>query len=123
MFVKSEKEKLIDQPVAIPMEKFKREEAFAKLVWVRIEFCSFGDVDTVNEKYQAEVKIKSKWYHEEAIDEYDKKKHWYPKLFIENALDSVKEEITYEVTKVEDKSMITEIRVAKGFFVANCLFG
>ena len=88
--------------------------AFAKLIWVRIEFCGIGDIDTVNEKYQAEVKIKSKWYDEGDIEEYDKKKHWYPKLFIENALDNVKEEITYDVTKVDDKCMIVETRIAKG---------
>lgn len=89
---------------------------FAKLVWVRIEFCGIGDIDTVNEKYQAEVKIKSKWYDEGDIEEYDKKKHWYPKLFIENALDNVKEEITYDITKVDDKCMIVETRIAKGNF-------
>lgn len=92
------------------------QEAYAKLIWVCIEFCSIGDIDTVNEKYQAEVKIKAKWYDEGIIDEYDKKKHWYPKLFVENALDNVKEDIAYAVTKIGDKCMITETRIAKGYF-------
>ena len=51
-----------------------------------------------------------------SINEYDKKTRWYPKLFIENALENVKEEITYSVTHVEDKCMITETRIAKGYF-------
>lgn len=38
------------------------EVSYAKLVWVRIEFITFGEVDTLSEKYQAEVKIRSKWY-------------------------------------------------------------
>ncbi len=31
------------------------------IVWVRISFENFGEVDTMNEKYQALVRIKCKW--------------------------------------------------------------
>ena len=55
-------------------------------------------------------------YDDEEIFEYDKKKHWYPKLFIENALHDVKEEITYHVDRIQGKSIITETRIAKGKF-------
>lgn len=90
----------------------------ARLIMVRVEFISFGEVDTFNEKYHAEVKIKSKWFTDEKIeDSYDRTKYWYPKLFIVNAMHDVNEEINYTVTKVEDgKSLITEIRRAKGCF-------
>ena len=57
---------------------------YAKLVEVRIEFITLGEIDTMNEKFNAEVRIISRWYDDEDIDEYDKKKHWSPKLFIEN---------------------------------------
>ena len=59
---------------------------YAKLVEVRIEFMSLGEVDTMNEKFQAIVKIKSKWIENENIKDYDPKEYWNPKLFIENAL-------------------------------------
>lgn len=91
---------------------------YAKLVWVRIEFIQFGEVDTFNEKYQAEVKIRAKWYDED-IDQYDRDKHWYPKLYIENAMHDVKEEVSYHVTRLDGeggKVMVTETRVAKGSF-------
>jgi hypothetical protein len=91
-----------------------------KIVWVRIEFENIGEVDTMNEKYQAQVRIKSKWYHidnAEDVSNYDPKKHWYPKLYIENALHDVKEEISYKVNKLENgRTMITETRVARGSF-------
>lgn len=97
--------------------EMQNSKSFAKLVWVSIEFLAIGEVDTMNEKYQAEVRIISKWYDDDGdITEYDKKNYWYPKLFIENALHDLKEECTYDVTKLDDKSMITETRIAKGSF-------
>lgn len=127
-----EEETLIDKPVALHMDTLNdntNESAvvgvgttnsetanYAKLVWVRIEFITFGEVDTFNEKYQAEVKIRSKWYDEGDIDEYDRDKHWNPKLYIENAMHDVKEEVKWSVTKLEDKVMVTETRTAKGSF-------
>ena len=95
----------------------------ARVVWVRIDFENIGEVDTMNEKYQATVRIKCKWYHvqqepdEEDFEEYDPKKHWYPKLYLENALHDVKEEFAYKVTQVDDqRKMITETRTARGSF-------
>ena len=89
---------------------------YAKLVEVSIEFLSLGEIDTMSERYEAEVRIRSRWYDDEEIDEYDKSRHWYPKLFIVNALPDVKEDIRYRVERLENKSIITEIRIAKGKF-------
>ena len=89
---------------------------YAKLVEVSIEFLSLGEIDTMSERYEAEVRIRSRWYDDEEIDEYDKTRHWYPKLFIVNALPDVKEEIRYRVERLNDKSIVTEIRIAKGKF-------
>lgn len=104
--------------------ELKKQPSFSgiKTVWVKINFEQIGEVDTMNEKYQAHVRIKSKWYHvddgEELIDdEYDPKRHWYPKLYIENALHDVKEELSYKVTRLEDgKILITETRSSRGSF-------
>jgi hypothetical protein len=71
--------------------------------------------DFINLNYKF-LKIILRYEDDGSINEYDKKTRWYPKLFIENALDNVKEEITYSVTHVEDKCMITETRIAKGYF-------
>ena len=89
---------------------------YGKLVEVSIEFLSIGEIDIMNEIYDAEVKIKSRWYDDEDIDEYDRDVHWYPKLFIVNAFPDIKEDIRYRVEKIQNKSIITEIRIAKGKF-------
>ena len=89
--------------------------SYAKLVEVRIEFLNLGEIDTMNEKFSAEVRIKSRWYDDEDIEEFDKKKRWYPKLFIENALaDKYQEDISFAVTRIDGKSIVTETRIAKG---------
>lgn len=112
-----------DKPLALRMERDKvatvneeGETVYARLVWVRIEFITFGEVDTMNERYHAEVKIRSKWYDDGEIDEYDSTRHWNPKLYIENAMPDVKEEFKYTVTKIGDKVMVIETRKAKGWF-------
>jgi hypothetical protein len=45
-----------------------------KIVECSIQFVQIGEVDTMNEKYQAIVQIKAKWYEDEEITEYDAKK-------------------------------------------------
>jgi len=89
--------------------------SYAKLVEVRIEFLNLGEIDTMNEKFSAEVRIKSRWYDDDDIQEFDKKKNWHPRLFIENALaDKYQEEITFSVSHIDGKSIVTETRIAKG---------
>ena len=90
-----------------------------KLVEVHVVFIQLGEVDTINEKFQAIVKIKAKWYESASLftSEYDPKIHWNPKLFIANALnEKFKEEIIYETEKVYDKVIVTETRISKGTF-------
>jgi uncharacterized UPF0160 family protein len=89
---------------------------YAKLVEVSIEFLCLGEIDTMRERYEAEVRIKSRWYDDDEIESYDKALHWDPKLFIVNAMPDVKEEIKYRVERCQNKSIITEIRIAKGKF-------
>ena len=82
---------------------------------MRIEFINLGEIDTMNEKYSAEVRIKSRWYDDEEIEEFDKKKHWNPRLYIENALaDKYQEDISFNVSRIDGKSIVTETRIAKG---------
>jgi len=44
-----------------------------RIIEVRIEFIQIGEVDTMNEKFQAIVKTKAKWYENSIIAEYDKR--------------------------------------------------
>ena len=89
----------------------------SKLVSVNVEFKRFGSIDTVNEKFQAEVTIESKWYEDEIITEYKPKSNWNPRIFIENvSFEKLTEDITYEIDVIGGKTLITEIRTAQGIF-------
>ena len=87
-----------------------------KYVQVVIEFTRIGEIDTMNEKYQAEVIIESKWTENFDIIEYDPDLHWNPKLFIENAINELKETISYRTHKENGCTVITEVRRSKGKF-------
>ena len=89
-------------------------------VEVAFEFVSVGSIDTLNEKFQAEVIIESKWMLNEEdkndvyeTEEYNPNKHWNPKLFVENVL-SVKENIVYEISEMYNNAYVTEIRTLSG---------
>lgn len=92
------------------------------VVQTAFEFTSIGEIDTLNEKFQAEVTIESRWKIDALAEpdilnkgEYDPKKNWNPKLFIENAL-AVKEQITYEITVEDKECYVTEVRHVSGLF-------
>ena len=56
-----------------------------RVVECSLQFLQIGEVDTMNERFQAVVLIKAKWYESDKITDYDPKKYWNPKLYIENA--------------------------------------
>jgi hypothetical protein len=68
----------------------------------------------MNEKYQAEIIIKSEWIENSDLTVYDPARHWNPQLFIENQLSATKENITYSVTKRNGFNLVTETRQVKG---------
>lgn len=93
-----------------------------KMVMLSFEFVNIGVIDTMNEKFQAELIIQSKWEvypdlekNRDILNEYDPDRHWNPKLYIENAI-NVREEIDYEPSIEGDRYFITETRNTKGFF-------
>ena len=86
-----------------------------KIIQVQILFLSFGEVDTMNEKFQAQVKITANWLENEIIDKYNPDVHWNPKLFIENAFPDLKEEVTHKTKFIDEKTtQIIQTRMAKG---------
>jgi hypothetical protein len=74
-----------------------------------------GEIDTMNEKYSAEVIIESKWSDfDPSIVEYDPQKHFNPKVFVLNVLNEPKESVRYEVERESNCLKITEIKTVKG---------
>lgn len=79
-----------------------------------VEFLRFGEIDTMNEKYYAEVCIEATWFEKKFSKFYDPKVDWNPKLYIENSLLEPKEEIVYEIKRLNDLVAIKEIKYIKG---------
>ncbi|CAF1079592.1 unnamed protein product [Rotaria sordida] len=100
-------------------------------------FQRIGDIDTLNEKYQAQASIESRWLVELAdflpilplIDQNNLNQgksvslakyadvNWHPQLFIENAFGDLKEQIRYSAKKTSNGQVcICELREIKGYF-------
>jgi len=107
-------------------------------VYIRLMFLRVGEIDTLNERYQAQVAIEARWSIDinnlsgsiSSSDEQDliegksislvnyNKSHWYPQLYIENAVGDLKEQIRYSAKKslIDNKIYICEHNDIKGSF-------
>lgn len=86
-----------------------------KVVEVVVQFCRIGEIDTMREKYTAEIYFECKWHDKDLVDKYDPDVNWNPHIYIENAIQLTKEDIKYSVYKPYDNmSIITESRHLKG---------
>ncbi|CAF1543780.1 unnamed protein product, partial [Adineta steineri] len=110
----------------------------ATIVHVRLVFLRIGEIDTLNEKYQAHVSIESRWsilskkfsYKLSSDDqqrlnngksislEKYSQSYWHPQLYIENGLGDLKEQIKYsaKLNKENHTIDICEHRDIKGCF-------
>ncbi len=87
-----------------------------KIIECRVEFVKMGKIKTVEEEFDATVKIRTTWYEDEIIKKYDPKIHWDPKIYIENAIIDVNyfQDVSYKTVTVENGTLVTEIRSCKG---------
>lgn len=105
---------------------------------IRLMFLRIGEIDTLNEKYQAQATIEARWsidFDKLAADlSCDDQKclidgksitlvkysetHWHPQLFIENAIGDLKEQIRYSAkrSRCDQRYYICEHRDIKGLF-------
>ncbi len=110
----------------------------ANKVYVRLMFLRIGEIDTLNEKYQAQASIEARWevkFENLSADlSADDQKHlmdgksvsllkyaeshWHPQLYIENALGDLKEQIRYSAKRSKDGNefYVCEHRDVKGLF-------
>jgi hypothetical protein len=99
---------------------------------------NLGEIDTLNEKYQAQASIESRWSIEldqllPNLSSDDQKRltngksislikysesHWHPQLYIENSIGDLKEQIRYsaKISKDDKQIYICEHRDIKGLF-------
>ncbi|CAF3489286.1 unnamed protein product [Rotaria socialis] len=105
---------------------------------VRLIFLRIGEIDTLNEKYQAQASIKACWpvdFNElsSCLSHDDQKRlidgksvslpnyaqsNWHPQLFIENVMGELKEQIRYSAkkSKQDNQIYVFENRDIKGSF-------
>jgi hypothetical protein len=82
-------------------------------VELRIIFLRIGEIDTLNEKFFAEILVECKWQDEKLCAEFDQRlvreekelsmsasaKYWNPKIYIENGLNDPIQTIHYKIKK------------------------
>ena len=79
-------------------------------VQIRIGFTKIFDLDTLNQRFHSEILIESKWY-DSNITSLNNEIKWKPDLYIENAINDPKEEITSKILKdSEGRIFVSEIR-------------
>jgi hypothetical protein len=90
-------------------------------VFIQIGFTKIYDIDSINQRFQAEAIIESKWkdLNITTINDDISKLRWKPELFIENSINDVKEEISYKILHDGHEIMVSEIRKVKGLFWEN----
>jgi hypothetical protein len=73
-----------------------------RVVQITVEFIKLGEIDTMNEKYSAEILIESKWLEPEFMTNYNPERHWNPQLYIENSLQDPKEKIKHRIQRMSE---------------------
>jgi hypothetical protein len=88
-----------------------------KKVYVSVQITKIGDIDTMNERFQAVFNIESRWIEDQIIDKYDPEKHWNPKVYVENVFQDINEDIKYQIERVtnSNRTVVVEKRKIKGF--------
>ncbi|CAF1171349.1 unnamed protein product, partial [Didymodactylos carnosus] len=96
------------------------ESVLATEIKVRCVFLRIGDIDTLNERYYAEVLFEASWTDPLLKFEttYDPNVHWNPNLIIINSIGDQKRDVWYSLAKSSDSDCleITEHQRIKGLF-------
>ncbi|RNA08901.1 expressed conserved [Brachionus plicatilis] len=109
----------------------------------RVIFLRIGDINTVKERFFAEILVESRWEEPKLVFEFKKtelkekeitnyKKYWNPNIYVENVLDDSNQTVHYQAKKkrnlnikfpngqdenqTEAKYWIYEYKKIKGFF-------
>jgi hypothetical protein len=94
-----------------------------KDVFVKIGFSKIYDIDTINQRFNGEIIIEIKWHDPKikSIDDDLSKISWKPELYVENAINDIREETTRKILLDNQTNllMISEIRRIKGIFHEN----
>jgi hypothetical protein len=93
-------------------------------VFIQVSYTKIYEIDTINQRFQAEAIIESKWHDPSvtsADDKIDTDEIWTPGLYIDNAIKDLHEDISYKIVpdRVSKKFLICEMRKVRGIFWEN----
>lgn len=89
-----------------------------KNVFIGITFDRIGEIDTMNEKFVADITIESFWEDENVIGKYNESTDWNPNLLIDNILSENRKTTKYKVERIDERNTtkVTQIQSIKGSF-------
>lgn len=96
---------------------------YSREVHISVQFMRYGEIDTIHERYFAEILIESNWIIDKPVEKVNPLLDWNPKLYIENSINEPKEEISYELKQFYDMNKVFEKRLIKGFFLGKTRIG
>jgi hypothetical protein len=93
-------------------------------VHIRANITKVMDIDTVNQRFQAEAEIESIWHDpniKSMTDKIDEKTIWTPDIYIDYGVKDVSQEIVYKVLPSTNEIgfSICELRKVRGIFWEN----
>ena len=94
-----------------------RKRPYQTVVKFFVVFLRLGEIDNVQERFQADAYIESCW-EDDSIEgkKFDPNIHWDPEIYIENVVGNFKQDVKYRVEKSGKKTRVYEMRKVKGFF-------
>lgn len=88
---------------------------------VRVSFTKIYDIDTLNQRFQAEILIESKWIDSKVknLKQDPNSLEWTPELYIENAISESKHETFRKIVEQGSEFVVFEVQRVKGIFWEN----
>lgn len=112
--------------------KKKENNEDAVKVEIRIVFLILHDIETIQEKFTAEIYLESKWLLDNRVEmipdvenlNVDTKwePKWKPDLKIINIINESKVETWYKIENIDNKYYVYEMKRMKGMLIKNLIF-
>ncbi|CAF3630806.1 unnamed protein product [Rotaria socialis] len=115
------RQKPLSHVVSTPLTPVPESSFNARIVRIRLVFIRIGEIDTLNEKYQADIYYEARWIElmnvsllnlttkqqgqllngnvTVRLNDFNRTIHWTPELFVENAIGQIGEQDTWFTIK------------------------
>lgn len=90
-------------------------------VGIRVSFTKIYDIDTLNQRFQADILIESQWFDPKVnnLKQDANSLDWTPDLYIENAISESNHEIVRKIIEQNSKLKVYQVQKIKGIFWEN----